>query len=299
DPCCSFWLLPVFQTSNSISAAANFCCGFTTKIWKHQIQWKRIEFRRTVAEHESSPTRPFASMALQPALLALPPLCCASHAFLHPRSLRKLPPPRFSNGACSAARPLDGSGEFLGKGETLAWRTAGRRRRWLGAAGAGRGPFFGGGGRRMDKGTSRIVGNLAFAAVLTYLAVTGQLRWVLDAIVSLWLTILLDVYISCDNSSSQYCYLFWLWVHFSSLQDKIYSRAMSALKDGPQLCPYCTQPFSVQGNKFVRESARFSSGRGATATNGQVFNELFNRGMRGAAPSGTIVDVEAEVKDVE
>jgi len=73
----------------------------------------------------------------------------------------------------------------------------------------------------------------------------------------------------------------------------------SALKDGPQLCPYCTQPFSVQGNKFVRESARFSSGRGAAATNSQVFNEFFNRGMRGMAPSGTIVDVEAEVKDVE
>ncbi|CAN6354759.1 unnamed protein product, partial [Urochloa humidicola] len=297
DPCCSFWLLPVFQTSNSISAAANFCCGFTTKIWKHQIQWKRIEFRRTVAEHESSPTRPFASMALQPALLALPPLCCASHAFLHPRSLRKLPPPRFSNGACSAARPLDGSGEFLGKGETLAWRTAGRRRRWLGAAGAGRGPFFGGGGRRMDKGTSRIVGNLAFAAVLTYLAVTGQLRWVLDAIVSLWLLTILLPILALGA--------FFFFAGQDILQGdcpncgKNFQILKSALKDGPQLCPYCTQPFSVQGNKFVRESARFSSGRGATATNGQVFNELFNRGMRGAAPSGTIVDVEAEVKDVE
>jgi hypothetical protein len=77
--------------------------------------------------------------------------------------------------------------EFLGKGETLAWRMAGRQqRRRLGAAGAGRGPFFGGGGRRMGKGIGRVVGNLAFAAVLTYLAVTGQFRWVLDAIVSLW-----------------------------------------------------------------------------------------------------------------
>ncbi|OEL37010.1 hypothetical protein BAE44_0001969 [Dichanthelium oligosanthes] len=128
--------------------------------------------------------------SLQPTLLAPPPLCCCSRAFLYPR-FRKFPP-RPSNGTYSTARPLDRS-EFLGKGEALAWRTVGRQRLRLGAAGAGRGPFFGGGGgRRMDKGTSRVVGNLAFAAVLTYLAVTGQLRWVLDAIVSLWLlTILL------------------------------------------------------------------------------------------------------------
>lgn len=40
--------------------------------------------------------------------------------------------------------------------------------------GARRGPFFGGGRRRMDRGNSLVVmGNLAFTAVLTYLAVTG------------------------------------------------------------------------------------------------------------------------------
>lgn len=83
------------------------------------------------------------------------------------------------------ARPSDRS-ELVGKSGGLAWRTAGRQQRRLGVTGAGRGPFFGGGGRRMDKGVSRVVGNFAFAAVLTYLAVTGQLRWVLDAIVSLW-----------------------------------------------------------------------------------------------------------------
>jgi hypothetical protein len=43
----------------------------------------------------------------------------------------------------------------------------------------------------MDRGTGRLVGNLAFAALLTYLAVTGQFRWVLDAIVSLWVRHLL------------------------------------------------------------------------------------------------------------
>ncbi|GJM88994.1 hypothetical protein PR202_ga05587 [Eleusine coracana subsp. coracana] len=201
-----------------------------------------------------------------PALL--PPLCCSSQAFLDPRT--RGPPPRFSNGTCSMARP-SGRSEFLGKGGALTSRTVARRRLRLGVSGAGRGPFFGGGGRRMNRGTSRVVGNLAFAALLTYLAVTGQLRWVLDAIVSLW----------CPNCGKSFQIL------------------KSALKDGPQLCPYCTQPFSVQGKKFVRESARFSSGRGPTATTAQVFNELFTRGTKGKAPSGTIVDVEAEVKDAE
>ncbi|KAG0518706.1 hypothetical protein BDA96_09G199800 [Sorghum bicolor] len=237
---------------------------------------------------------------LQPPLLTPPPLCCCSHACLYPRFLKL--PPKFSNRACSTstARSSDRSELLVGKTGALAWRAAGRQRRrrlGLGVTGAGRGPFFGGGGRRMDKGTTRVVGNLAFAAVVTYLAVTGQLRWVIDAIVSLWLlTILLPVLALGA---------FFFFAGQDILQGdcpncgKSFQILKSALKDGPQLCPYCTQPFSVQGNKFVRESARFSSGRGATATNGQVLNEFFNRNMRGTAPSGTIVDVEAEVKDVE
>jgi len=216
--------------------------------------------------------------SLKPALLAPPPLCCCSHAFLFPR-FRKLPP-RFSNGSCSTSTAGPSvRAEFVGKSGALPWRTAGRQRLRLGAAGAGRGPFFGGGGRRMDKGMSRVVGNLAFAAVLTYLAVTGQLRWVLDAIVSLWLLTILLPILALGA--------FFFFAGQDILQGdcpncgKSFQILKSALKDGPQLCPYCTQPFSVQGNKFVRESARFSSGRGAAATNRQVFNEFLNRGMRG------------------
>ncbi|KAL6839231.1 hypothetical protein ACP4OV_030903 [Aristida adscensionis] len=232
--------------------------------------------------------------SLQPAFLTCPPLCCCSRTLLDPGTRRLSP--RLSNGTCSTARPSVRS-EFSGKDGDLAWRTAGRRRwRRLSVAGAGRGPFFGGGGgRRMDKGTSRVVGNLAFAALLTYLAVTGQLRWVLDAIFSLWLlTILLPILGLAA---------FFFFAGQDILQSncpncgKSFQILKSSLKDGVQLCPYCTQPFSVQGNKFVRESARFSSGRGAT--NAQAFNEFFNRGTKGKAPSGTIVDVEAEVKDVE
>ncbi|KAG8068120.1 hypothetical protein GUJ93_ZPchr0005g16137 [Zizania palustris] len=205
--------------------------------------------------------------SLQLTVLTPSPLCGCSYSLLDPRASKV--PPRFLNGAISAAKSVVRS-EFLGKGGTLAWRTEGRPR--LGVAGAGKGPFFGGGGGGGGgrQGTSsRVVGNLAFAALLTFLATTGQLRWVLDAIFSLW----------CPNCGKSFQIL------------------KSSLKDGLQLCPYCTQPFSVQGNKFVRESARFSSGR--STTNAQAFNEFLKRGPKGKTPSGNVVDIEAEVKDVE
>uniref|UniRef100_A0A0E0HGI4 Uncharacterized protein n=1 Tax=Oryza nivara TaxID=4536 RepID=A0A0E0HGI4_ORYNI len=185
-----------------------------------------------------------------------PPLCCCSYALLLPRARRA--PPRFSNGAFSAAESLV-RGEFLGKVGTLARRMEGRRR--LAVASAGRGPLFGGGGGG-QRGSGRVVGNLAFAALLTFLATTGQLRWVLDAIVSLWLlTILLPILGLAA---------FFFFAGQDILQSncpncgKSFQILKSSLKDGPQLCPYCTQPFS--GKK---------------------------------TPSGTVVDIEAEVKDAE
>lgn len=47
----------------------------------------------------------------------------------------------------------------------------------------------GGGGGGDDGATARILGNIALAVGLTYLSVTGQLGWVLDAIVSIWVCI--------------------------------------------------------------------------------------------------------------
>lgn len=44
----------------------------------------------------------------------------------------------------------------------------------------------GGGGGRDNGTTARVLGNLALAIGLTYLSMTGQLGWVLDAIVSVW-----------------------------------------------------------------------------------------------------------------
>ncbi|KAK8602992.1 hypothetical protein V6N13_085192 [Hibiscus sabdariffa] len=45
----------------------------------------------------------------------------------------------------------------------------------------------GGGGGKMNGDTARLLGNIALAVGLTYLSVTDQLGWVLDAIVSVWL----------------------------------------------------------------------------------------------------------------
>lgn len=44
----------------------------------------------------------------------------------------------------------------------------------------------GGGGGKDDGTTARVLGNLTLAILLTYLTMTGQLGWVLDTIVSLW-----------------------------------------------------------------------------------------------------------------
>ncbi|KAL0306477.1 UNVERIFIED_CONTAM: hypothetical protein Sradi_6065000 [Sesamum radiatum] len=45
----------------------------------------------------------------------------------------------------------------------------------------------GDGNERINSETARVLGNLALAILLTYLSMTGQLGWLLDAIVSLWL----------------------------------------------------------------------------------------------------------------
>ena len=44
----------------------------------------------------------------------------------------------------------------------------------------------GGGGGKGNGANSRLLGNLALAIGLTYLSMTGQLGWILDAIVSIW-----------------------------------------------------------------------------------------------------------------
>lgn len=43
-----------------------------------------------------------------------------------------------------------------------------------------------------NNGNGRILGNLALAIGLTYLSMTGQLGWILDAIVSVWVLLSLS-----------------------------------------------------------------------------------------------------------
>ncbi|KAG9452744.1 hypothetical protein H6P81_005648 [Aristolochia fimbriata] len=156
--------------------------------------------------------------------------------------------------------------------------------------------FNGGGGGNYNSNTVRVLGNIALAVGLTYLSVTGQLGWVLDAIVSVWLIVVLLPIIglgafvwfagqdivqdSCPNCGNEF---------------QIFK---SSLKDGFQLCPFCTQPFSVQDNKFVRESSNFSSKKSTSF--GQAFNGFSPRTEKGKSPSSiSVVDVEAEVKDID
>ncbi|KAF9590258.1 hypothetical protein IFM89_032036 [Coptis chinensis] len=100
---------------------------------------------------------------------------------------------------------------------------------------------FGGGGGRDDGNNARILGNLALAIGLTYLSMTGQLGWVLDAIVSVWiLAIILPI-------AGLGAFLWWAGRNIvqSSCPNcgNEFQIFRSSLKDGLQLCPYCTQPF--------------------------------------------------------
>ncbi|XP_074557482.1 uncharacterized protein LOC141813417 isoform X2 [Curcuma longa] len=154
----------------------------------------------------------------------------------------------------------------------------------------------GGGGGGWDRSsTTRVLGNLTLAIGLTYLTMTGQLGWILDAIVSIWLLAVLlpiiglgaffwfagrdIVQSSCPNCGNEFQIL------------------KSATNDDPQLCPFCSQPFSVQGDIFVREPSRFSSD--CSTSHRRAFNGFSTRKETGKASSAAVVDIEADVKDID
>ncbi|XP_058073213.1 uncharacterized protein LOC131221925 [Magnolia sinica] len=204
-------------------------------------------------------------------------------------------PPRIKlkalGGRCSLWREsIEKDGFLMGKEKNQKRVVLVRVNRGFGFGGGG-----GGGGGRDNSNTARVLGNLALAIGLTYLSMTGQLGWVLDAIVSIWLLAVLlpiaglgaflwfagrdIVQGSCPNCGNDF---------------QIFK---SSLKDGVQFCPFCTQPFSVQDDKFVRESAKFSSE--PSPTFGQAFNGFSRRTEKGKSSSVTVVDIEAEVKDID
>ncbi|EXB37709.1 hypothetical protein L484_010182 [Morus notabilis] len=151
----------------------------------------------------------------------------------------------------------------------------------------------GGGGGRDDGATARVLGNLALAIGLTYLSMTGQLGWLLDAIVSIWL---LAVIIPIVGLGA-----FLWWAGRDIVQDSCpncgndFQILKSTMNDDLQLCPFCSQPFSVVDNKFVRDSVKFSN---QSTTFAEAFNE-FARSRKGKETSAAVVDVEAEIKDAD
>lgn len=154
----------------------------------------------------------------------------------------------------------------------------------------------GGGGGGDDNGNkAKVLGNLALAIGLAYLTMTDQLGWVLDTIVSIWL---LAIILPIAGLAA-----FVWWAGQNIVQNNCPNCGQelqifrSTSKDGVQLCPYCSQPFSVEGNEFIRESGNFTSKESSTF--GKAFGGFSSSSKKEKVSSSSVVDIEAEVKDVE
>ncbi|KAL5547995.1 hypothetical protein UlMin_003226 [Ulmus minor] len=157
----------------------------------------------------------------------------------------------------------------------------------------GGGSGGGGGGGKDDGATARVIGNLVLAIGLTYLSMTGQLGWLLDAIVSIWL---LAVIIPIVGVGA-----FLWWAGRDMVQGSCpncgndFQMFKSTINDDLQLCPFCSQPFSVVNDEFVRESVKFSN---ESTTFGDAFKDLYQF-RKEKDSSKAVVDIEAEVKDAD
>ncbi|KAF7145097.1 hypothetical protein RHSIM_Rhsim04G0018200 [Rhododendron simsii] len=176
-----------------------------------------------------------------------------------------------------------------------------RRRKRVVLVKSNQGSGFGGGGGRDNGGTARLLGNLALAIGLTYLSVTGQIGllfdaigWVFDVVVSLSLLAVILPIVGLGA--------FLWWVGRDIIQDSCpncgndFKIFRSAVNNDLQLCPFCAQPFSVVGNKFVSDPVNFSN---KSTTFGEAFNNFSSRSSKGKEFSSAVVDVEAEVTDLD
>lgn len=159
----------------------------------------------------------------------------------------------------------------------------------------------GGGGGRGDGGlTARVLVNLVLAGGLTYLAMTGKLGWIIDAVgwiidavVSLWLVSFLMPIVGLGA-------LLW-WAGRDMIKGTCpncgndFQILKFTLNEDVQLCPYCSQPFSVVGDEFVSDPVKFSN---SSTPFEQPFSGFSPRSKKGKDVKG-VVDIEAEVKDVE
>ncbi|XP_015583560.1 uncharacterized protein LOC8277663 [Ricinus communis] len=161
--------------------------------------------------------------------------------------------------------------------------------------------FGGGGGGRDNSETVRLLGNVALAIGLTYLSMTGQLGWVFDAIgwvldivISIWVLAVLIPIVGLGA--------FLWWAGRDILQGTCpncgndFQIFKSTLNDELQLCPYCSQPFSVVGDEFVSDSVKFSN---RSTAFGEAFRDFSSGSKKGKESSSAVVDVEAEIKDAD
>ncbi|KAL8171963.1 hypothetical protein V2J09_023767 [Rumex salicifolius] len=148
----------------------------------------------------------------------------------------------------------------------------------------------GGGGGKDDGSNYRAVGNLVLAIGLTYLTLTDQLGWVLDTIFSIWIIAFLVPVIGVA--------VFLWWAGRDMIQSTCpncnndFQIFRSMINDELQLCPYCSQPFSVVDDTFVKEPVNFSN---STTNSAQPFNGFSKKSTKGSKTSQAIVDVEAEI----
>uniref|UniRef100_A0A5B7A291 Uncharacterized protein n=1 Tax=Davidia involucrata TaxID=16924 RepID=A0A5B7A291_DAVIN len=135
---------------------------------------------------------------------------------------------------------------------------------------------FNGGGGRDNSNTARLLGNLGLAIGLTYLSMTGQLGWVLDAIVSVWLLAVLLPIVGLGA--------FLWWAGRDIIQGS---------------CPNCGNDFQIfksSLHEFVRDPVKFYN---QSTTFGQAVNDFSPRSKKGKDSSIAVVDIEAEIKDVD
>ncbi|KAM7504051.1 hypothetical protein LguiB_002955 [Lonicera macranthoides] len=163
--------------------------------------------------------------------------------------------------------------------------------------GPGRNGGGGSGGGGGDGNTARVLGNLALAVGLTYLSFTGQLGWVLDAIVSVWLLVVILPILGLGA-------FFW-WAGRDIVEGscpncgKDFQILKSALNDDLQLCPFCSQPFSVVDDEFIPDPVKFYNQPNSFDQTFPDLSEFSRRSKQGKGKSKAIVDVEAEVKDAD
>ncbi|XP_024376747.1 uncharacterized protein [Physcomitrium patens] len=172
----------------------------------------------------------------------------------------------------------------------------------------------GGGKPDGENGIGRVVVNLAIAGGLTYLTITGKLGWLFDAFVSLWLFVVLVPIVGfvaflwfADREIVSSSVSFYLYCPNCGNPFQVLEFTMK--EEEEQFCPYCSQPFKLEGKQFVRDGPRFyGKAKGFREPSGQPgFGGAFGgSGQRKTSasdpssdidPAGVIVDIEAEVMD--